>query len=287
MMAPIRIVTDSTARFPVPGRFDRNSIVIAPMTIRSGAYAYSEIERIEPIVLQQMFSNYASLPIAEPPSQEAFFQLFNSLKPESDQILSIHTSSGINQTVANASAASKHFLGRNDIQIIDTGTFSVGLGLLVQAAAEAAARGEDFESLIRTVRKLIPRIYTVFFVDDLAFLEHNSLISRSQSILGTMLGIITFLTVEHGTIIPMEKVRTRTRAIDKLIEFVTEFSDVDHLSILQNDGRSDEDCRVLVERLKSYYPDTPISVARYGPSVASYVGPNSIGIVVLESEVEA
>jgi DegV family protein with EDD domain len=217
---------------------------------------------------------------------DSFISTYSALHKQTDQILSIHTSSQINPIIANAQAASQQFLGRCDIQIIDSQSVSVGLGLLVQAAAEAAAQGDDFESIIRIVRGMIPRMYLIFAVDDLAYLEHNGLISRSQGILGNMLGVIALLTIEDGKFIPMEKVRTRARSIEKMVEFTSEFTAVEHIAILQNSLRTADECRTLKDRLRALYRGVPITISEYGPSVATYVGPRSIGVVVLEAEGE-
>jgi DegV family protein with EDD domain len=171
-----------------------------------------------------------------------------------------------------------------DIQVIDSHSASIGLGILVQAAAEAAYRGEKLEGMVRIVRGMIPRLYLVFFLDDLDYLEKNGLVSHSQAILGNMLGIIPFLTMEEGQLIPMEKVRSRPRAIEKLIEFVCEFAAVEHLAIMQSDSRSTQESLSIMDRLRSYYPSTPISTACYGPFISTFVGQNSLGVAVLEAE---
>lgn len=285
-MSRTQIVTDSTARFPTRGFLDRYSISIVPLRIHRGQNSVIESMRMNSVEVEPLFRGHDTLPVAEPPSVESFLNTYSTLHKQTDQILSIHTSSQINPITRNAYAASQQFLGRCDIQIIDSQSISVGLGLLVQAAAEAAAQGDDFESIIRIVRGMIPRMYLIFAVDDLAYLEHNGLISRSQAILGNMLGVIALLTIEDGKFIPMEKVRTRARSIEKMVEFTSEFAAVEHIAILQNSLRTADECRTLKDRLRALYRGVPITISDYGPSVATYVGPRSIGVVVLEAEGE-
>lgn len=285
-MSRIQIVTDSTVRFTTRGFLERYPVSILPLTIRRGKTTLLDASRHDPREVEDLFSSRDILPVAEPPSQEAFAKLYAHLREESDQILSIHTSSLIMPVSDNAYSASQRFLGRCDIQVIDSQSISVGLGFLVQAAAEAAAQGHDFDTLVRIVRGMIPRLYAIFSVDDLAYLEHNHMVSRSQAILGNMLGIIALLTIEEGKIIPMEKVRTRTRSIEKMVEFASEFASVDQIAILHNSMRSLDECRTLKDRLHGLYRGIPISISEYGPSVATYLGPKSVGVVVLESEEE-
>jgi DegV family protein with EDD domain len=285
-MSRTHIVTDSTARFPTRGFLDRYSVSIAPLKIHRGQNSVVESMKMSSTDVEPLFIGHDTLAIADPPTVDNFIQIYSTLHKQTDQILSIHTSSQINPIIANAQAASQQFLGRCDIQIIDSQSISVGLGLLVQAAVEAVAQGDDFESVIRIVRGMIPRMYIIFAVDDLAYLEHNGLISRSQAILGNMLGVIALLTIEDGKFIPMEKVRTRARSIEKMVEFTSEFAAVEHIAILQNSLRTADECRTLKDRLRAIYRGVPITISEYGPSVATYVGPRSIGVVVLEADGE-
>jgi len=283
----IHIVTDSSVRFLDLENSHHDLISLVPTTVR---FEDQAVEDRPDLLLGEVRSRFEADPgkaYADPPSVEQLVSVYSRLQDETDEIVSIHTSVGINATYRNAVKASEGFRGRCDIQVIDSTSLSAGLGMLVSRAAAAAEAGSSLEDVVRVVRGIIPRLYVVFFLDDLAYLERNGLVSRSQAILGNMLHIFPFLTVEHGRLIPMEKVRTRIRAQEKLIEFVTEFSDIERLGILHSTTEPDEEALSVAERLEALYPDTPISYVNYGPALATYVGLNGLGLVVLESEEDA
>ena len=282
-MSPIRIVTDSSARLIEPKLSAHPLLKLAPITIKWGSDSLQDDPDLSLELARGMFQTTAGLPAAIAPTPAQFEAIYADLHEETDQIVSIHTSSGISQSYKNAMTASESFRGRCDIQVIDSRTASAGLGLLAMAATEAAEHGAEMEDLVRLIRGMIARLYMVIFLDELAYLERDGLISRSQSILGSMLGIIPFLTVEHGRLIPMEKVRTRPRALDKLIEFVAEFAEIENLVILQGGVEPDEEARSVAERLAALYASVPIHYADYGPALATLVGLNGLGVVVLES----
>jgi DegV family protein with EDD domain len=259
---------------------------VAPMTLRCGNITLTDDPYAELAAAQALFDACDPAPVAEPPSVDAFTEIYTQLQRDADHIVSIHTSSLMTGTYENARQASLHFLGRCNIQVIDSQAVSLGLGLLVRAAAEAAARDATADEIVRIVRGMMPRLYTVFFLDDMSYLERNHLVSRSQAVLGNMLGVIPFLTIEDGRIVAMEKVRSRTRALEKLLEFVTEFSTVDHMALLHSQTPLTEETRQVVERLQAMHSGTPFSVLTYGPSLATFVGLNALGIVVLETEEE-
>ncbi len=283
----IHVVTDSSVRFLNPEIQQHRLLNLAPTTVR---FEQGEVEDRPDYSLSEVrgkFETSQGKASADPASIEQLAQVYSALQDKTDEIVSIHTSSGINASFNNAVKASEAFRGRCDIQIIDSTNLSAGLGMLVSAAVRAADEDESLEEVVRIVRGVIPRLYFVFFLDDLAYLERNGLVSESQAILGNMLNIFPFLTVEHGRLIPMEKVRTRIRAQEKLIEFVTEFSEIEQLGILHSTPAPDEEALSVAERLEALYPDTSIQYVNYGPSLATYVGLNGLGLVVLESEEEA
>jgi DegV family protein with EDD domain len=259
-------------------------ISIAPVTLRCRLESWEESPHDEIASLADLFQNCQGFPLAEPPSMERMAEIYGQLQSSTDQIVSIHASSRLSPIVDRARAASQQFLGRSNIQVVDSQSLSAGLGLLVEAAADAVAAGKEFEEVVRIVRGMVPRLYLVLFVDDLIYLERSGLVSRSQAVLGNMLGIIPFLTMEDGKLIPMEKVRSRPRALEKLVEFVGEFSELEHLAILQSTPEANDETTLIVERLRAMHPDTRISVTSYGPSVATLIGLNSLGVVALERD---
>lgn len=286
-MSRVYIVTDSSAQFPLTQSKDSHRLSFAPIQIQWD----SESRPVEPGMtlssLRDVFVDHPGLPRAVPPSVEQMVELYQSLQDQTDQIVSIHTSSSVSQAVSVANKASEHFLGRCDIQVIDSASMSAGLGLLVEAALQSAAQGAEIDEVVRVIRGMIPRLYMVLFLTDLVYLEQNNLISRSQAVLGNMLGIIPFLTMENGRLIPMEKVRTRSRALEKLLEFVSEFSNLEHISILTSGRELPEEIELIEERLGALNPDTHMAQIEYDPSLATFIGPDGLGVVVLEGLEEA
>ena len=286
-MTQIRIVTDSDVRLSNPGLLTDHQVALAPVVIQSNGTLLPDQPDVRLEFLQSYFRPPNHIPFVLSPSMEQIAEIYRQLQGETDQIISIHTSRSITQTYENAVKASEEFRGRCDIQVIDSESMSVGLGMLVQAAVESIAKGAQFEETVRIIRGMIPRLYLVFFLEDLFYLEKNKLVSKSQALLGNMLGIIPFLTIEHGRMIPMEKVRSRPRALEKLVEFVSEFSITEQLAVLHHAESPDEEALIVGERLQGIYPQTSISFLQYSPSVATHIGLNGLGVAVLESQEEA
>jgi DegV family protein with EDD domain len=167
---------------------------------------------------------------------------------------------------------------------MDSETISLGLSILVREAARLANQSLPLGAIMRHIRGIIPRIYIVLVTDTMDYLEHSRLISPAQAILGSMLNIRPFLAIEEGRIIPMEKVRSRDRAIDKLVEFASEFASIEQIAILQSTSYPTEQTKVLRERLEPIVANRELPILLYGPLLASHIGPDGMGLIVYEGQ---
>ena len=286
MPSKVRIVTDSSAQFIDPSIIQRYNITVVPLTIEIDGQQYREGTDIDSDKFFRKVVESQTKPLLIPPSVDEFAEIYARLNRETDQILSIHISRLMHNTWQNAKAATQTLLGRCEIAVLDSQTTSVGLSMLVEAAARLAEETRSLDEIVRAVRAMVERIYAIFYVESLAYLHKGGLVSESQAILGGMLGIKPFLTIEEGELITMEKVRTKPQAIDKLVEFVTEFAAVDQLVVLQNTPHVTEQTRMLQERLALEFSPRLYPVVTYKPSLGTFIGPDAMGIIVFESETE-
>ncbi len=286
MANKIRIVTDSSAQFLDPSLIKKYDITVVPLDIQIGSQVYREGLDIDSEGFFRRLAETNSQPVLLPPSVERFAEVYARLNRETDRILSIHLSRSMHSTWQNAKAATQGLLGRCEIAVLDSQTTSVGLAFLIEVAAQLAETITSVDEVVREVRKLIPRIYAIFYVEGLDYLRSGGLVSQSQAILGAMLGIKPFLTIEEGELITMEKVRTKPQAIDKLVEFVTEFAEVDQLVVLQNTTQITEQTRMLQDRLALEFSPRPFPVVMYNPSLGTYIGSDAMGIIVFEGETD-
>ncbi len=281
-MARVAIVTDSNA-YLSPRLAQRLNVHVLPHTIHLPQGAFKEGVDLTPADYSRLLKEAKGdfMPRAAGPSMESFSELYGRLLRQTDQILSLHVSSHLSNTVENARAARRTCLGRCTIEVLDSLSTTVGLGYLVQSAAVAAAAGHSLEDCVRLVRGLMPHIYLFFLTRHLPYLERDGRISPAQSFLGSMLGIMPLLQIEDGDIIPLEKVRTAQQGVDKLFDYVSEFGRLQKAAVLQNGFVKEQ--QSLLERLELAYPGHPFTLLSCNPSLAVHLGPEAIGVVVLEA----
>jgi DegV family protein with EDD domain len=281
-MAKVAIVTDSTA-YLEPGVAQELGITVVPLGIHIGDETLRDGIDITPEAFFQRLERGGPLPRTTSPTVQSFEQIYADLHTRTDQILSIHLSGQLSQTVHQAQRGAESLLGRCEIAVIDSLTTSLGLGILATAAAKAAREGTTLDEIVRLIRGMIPHIYIVFYVNEMSYLERGRRIGRAQAILGSMLNIKPLLFMEDGEIIPLEKVRTHEKAIEKLFEFVAEFSELEQAAIVQRYATPTKETKLLLERLEQLFPTVKFPVIQYGPVLASHVGPSAMGVVVYET----
>jgi DegV family protein with EDD domain len=281
-MAKVAVVTDSTA-YLEPGVAQELGITIVPLSIHIGDETLRDGIDITPEAFFQRLERGGPLPRTTAPTMQNFERIYADLHTRTDQILSIHLSGQLSQTVRQAQRGAESLLGRCEIAVIDSLTTSLGLGILATAAAKAARDGATLDEIVRLIRGMIPHIYIVFYVNEMSYLERGRRIGRAQAILGSMLNIKPLLFMEDGEIIPLEKVRTHEKAIEKLFEFVAEFSELEQAAIVQRYATPTKETKLLLERLEQLFPAVKFPVIQYGPVLASHVGPSAMGVVVYET----
>jgi len=275
------IVTDSAATI-APAVAERLDITVLPLTVRVDHQDYQDGADLDHEELLLRMAHDRIRPGIVGPTVDEFRRVYSRLTRRTDKIISLHSSASLSLVCQEARKAAREFLGRCDIVVMDSETLSLGLGILVQEAAQMAMASVPLSEIMRQIRGIIRRIYIVLITDTLDYLEHSERISSAQAILGTMLGIKPFLSLEEGEIIPMEKVRNRERAIDKLAEFASEFSTIERVAILQSTLYPTEETKMLQDRLALIAPGREFPILLYGPLLASHVGPDGLGLMVYE-----
>jgi DegV family protein with EDD domain len=280
-MSRVCILTDSTAQFPLPGYPGHELVTVIPLQVNLRGKLYTNGRDIK--LGQLPASAGRSLaPGVIPPEAGDFRQVLAALGQNYTDIIVLLLSAHLIPAVQHAKEAAASLNLSARVDILDSQTTSVGLGLLVQAAAEAARNGMPGSEILRMLRVLIPHVYTLFCVQSLSYLACAGKMDPAQALIGEMLGLIPFLTLENGQLTPLQKARSTRHLIDIFIEFLTEFNELKHVALLQGLPVMTGETRLIRERILETIPDTPFSEHTLGGALAALLGPRSLGLVVME-----
>ncbi|MBN1246071.1 MAG: DegV family EDD domain-containing protein [Anaerolineae bacterium] len=279
----IQMITDGTAFLPMD-RLRELGVTVLPIVAAAGGRTYLHDQQTPGHVdlLAGLRQSRDTIEIVGP-SADDFRAVFERSLYRTNQILVVLSSGRLSPLVRNARAAARDFMGRCDITILDSQTVSVGLGLLVDRAGELLQRGDlPLAEVVRRIRGMIPRIYVVMVSHTLDYIYRSGKLTSAQAILGAMLKIHPFVEIEDGDMIPLEKSRRPERAVDRLVEFASEFSRINKLVIFQGQETPDDESLDLKERLSQIAPGLDIPFIVYDPIIASHIGPEGLGLIVYE-----
>ncbi len=283
-MSKVRIVTDSDAGIPAH-ILEKYSIEVIPQILRVGRERYEDADdfsadRLFQLIRENEAGGRRTLPRVEVPDLNSIMDVYQRLGQDAEEIVAIHMSSTLSPMWSQSRKAADMIMGRYRIRVMDSQTTAMGLGMLVELAAEAADQGADLYEVARVVNGAIPHIYVTFFAETLYYLERSARLGAAQSVLGTMLGIKAMVTMEEGQLIPLEKVQTREDVAEKLYDYTAEFAQNERIGLVQHRYEQTQD--QLLGRLGEGLPNIPANVWRYPPSLAAHLGPNVMGVIVYE-----
>jgi len=279
---PVRIVTDSTCDLP-PETIRALGLAVVPLNVFFGEERLRDGLDIDAHSFYPRLVASHELPRTSQPSAEAFKEVYKSLSFETDEIVSIHISSRLSGTLNSASVASDQV--KKDglrIELIDSYNVSLGLGLIVREAATAAARGASLQEVVTVVRRSMDRVSVFLLVDTLEYLHRGGRIGRASSMLGSVLNIKPIIGVENGEVVPFERVRTRSKAVERLYQLATR--DGAARSLIAASTGSDHEAHAFAARLKPVLTHTDVQTAVIGPTVGVYTGPNALGVAILHGD---
>jgi len=280
----VQLITDGTANLP-PERLLDLGVICLPIVAQTGdrTFIYDQQANGHISLLEEMSESRQPVQIVGP-SPDDFRAVFERTLYRTNKMLLILSSGRLSPIVHNARVAARDFMGRCDITILDSQTLSVGLGLLVEQAGVLLREGTlPLPAIVRHLRGMIPHIYVVMITHTLEYLYRSKKVTSMQAILGAMLNIHPYLVIEEGEIQPLEKSRSASKALDKLVEFASEFSRVQEMIVFQSGSeQTQEEAQELKEELEQLLPGREVPVITYDPVIASHIGPDGVGLIVYE-----
>lgn len=274
-MRRVHIVTDSTADLPADVA-DQLDIAIVPLKVLFGEEALRDgVDLSNEQFYRRLVNERAS---TSQPSPAEFLDVYRALTAAGDSVISLHISARLSGTVQSATLA-RSMLADAPIDVIDTRLTSSALGLIVLAAAQAAAEGTDHAAVLALCRRMVEKTRVYFMVDTLEYLQRGGRIGPAQAFLGSILSIKPVLCLKEGLVTPVEKVRGRAKALESLVRIVTEARAAQgslRCGVVWGNDAALRD--QLLRQLNDALGEPPYVVCQAGAIIGSHVGPGVVGI---------
>jgi DegV family protein with EDD domain len=274
----VRIVTDSTSDI-APADAARYGLTVVPLNVHFGTEQLRDGIDIGPEEFQRRLVSSPVLPKTSQPSAGAFLEVYRGLAAETDSILSVHISGKLSGTVNSARAARDALGGRARVEIVDSGTVSWPLGYAARLAAQAAATGKSLDECTAVARDTLARNHLLVVLDTLEYLQKGGRIGRARAWFGGILNIKPILTFKEGEVAPVERVRSRAKADERVVELAAKLAPAEWAVVCHTGIPVDAERRA--ERLRKELPGATVETGWIGPVVGVYAGPKALGVAVV------
>jgi DegV family protein with EDD domain len=278
-MPKIAIVTDSTAYLPLEW-VEQYQMRVVPLKVHWGNETFRDNVDITPGEFYERLAHSKSLPTTSQPAVHDFLQVFESLADQVDGIVVPLISSGISGTVGSAQTAASQF-SRLPVEVVDTHSTSTGQALVVLAAARAAALGKSLQEVRQAAEDVAQRLSLFFAVDTLEYLHRGGRIGGASRYLGAALNIKPILHFNsEGKLDALERVRTRKKALQRLIDLAAEKAQGQPLRVGILHASAPQVAQEFGEQVSQQLTCKEVFTLELSPVIGTHVGPGTIGLAI-------
>ncbi len=278
-MAKIAFVTDSTAY--LPDEFVKeHGITVVPLNLHWDEEVYKDNVDITPQAFYEKLEKSDSMPSTSQPSAGEFLESFKSAAKGADGLVVLVISSGISGTYNSAVLAKEEF-DQVPVEVIDSKVTSAGLVFMIKAMLAKVKNGGKVEDMPAVAKAVHETMGIYFVVDTLKYLHKGGRIGGASAFLGSALDLkpILFLS-EEGKIEAHEKVRTKKKAVKRLVEIAVEKAGGKKAYVGVLHANAPAEAEALKNEIASQMDCQEIDVYPISPVIGTHTGPGTLGVVV-------
>ncbi len=280
MSKPVAVVTDSTATIP-EHLVQQYNITVVPLQVIWGTETFLDGIDITPEEFYRRLRTSKEIPTTSQPSAGAFAEVYRRLHEQGHDILAVLISSKLSGTIASAEQA-KEMVPEARVEIVDSLQVAMSLGFQVLAAARAVADGADLMQAKAVAEQARDRAGVLLLVETLEYLHRGGRIGGAARLFGSMLNIKPILEVQNGRVEPVEKVRSRKKALKRLVDLAIErMGGREPIRVAVLHADAEEEAQRLMDMLKAKISPVEAYITPVSPVVGVHVGPGTVGITYL------
>jgi DegV family protein with EDD domain len=273
----VAVVTDSTAYLPA----QCPPVQVVPLRVHLGAR--TAVDGVDVAPADVVAAMRAKVPVSTSrPSPAEFATVFEALlRSGADHVVSIHLAAALSGTWESAVLAAQDF-GHGVVRVVDSRGTAAGLGFAVRAAACAAQSGASAAEVQQAATIVVDRTRTLFYVDSLEYLRRGGRIGTAAALFATSLSVKPLLQMIEGQIVALEKVRTPTRALARLVALTVAAAGGGEVDLAVHHLAAQARADTVATQLRAALPALhEVHVAEIGPVLGAHLGPGTIGTILV------
>jgi DegV family protein with EDD domain len=278
-MPKIAIVTDSTSFLPAE-LIKKYNITVTPLILIWGEQTYLDGVDIQPAEFYTRLETAKTMPSSSQVSPATMQIAFQGLVDKGFEVLGIFISSKLSGTVQSAIQAKEMMEDAGQkVTVIDSLATSASLGLVVLAAARAAESGANLSECVVVTEKALRNSGVLFAVSTLDFLHRGGRIGGAQHFIGSALNLKPILALKDGKVEGLERIRTKSKAHDRLLELVAErVKGKSNIRLAALHANASDDAKKLLERAIQEINPIETIFTEVSPVIGTHAGPGTVGL---------
>lgn len=277
-MGNIHVVLDSTSHVTDDFLARHKILHKASLRVRIGEREWKEDELSCTDLFAETKRTGIMQQTSQPPIGE-FVQMFQEIVDAGDEAIVICVSGALSGTVQGARTAAK-MVDEKKIHVLDAQTAAVGLVRLAEIALQMIEENRSVAEIMVVLEAAVKKTHTLLLPDSLEYLHRGGRIGGAAAIFGSILQIKPVLYLTEGRVTILDKVRTRKRAIQRLIDEVAKVAPLEYIGIVHVEAK--EECEEIQSHLEELYPDVRVSLTEAGSVVGSHTGPRTLAFIYQE-----
>jgi len=281
-MNKFAIVTDSTAYLPAE-LLKKHNITVAPQVLIWDNKTFRDGVDIQPVEFYSRLKTAKSMPSTSQVSPATMQSIFQGLVDQGLDVLGIFISSKLSGTLQSA-IQGKESMGSagEKVTLVDSQSTAMALGFQALAAARAMDAGASLKECAALAEKAHERTGVFFAVDTLEFLHRGGRIGSAQRFIGSALNLKPILALKEGKVEGVERIRTKSKAHDRVLELVSEqVKGKPNIRLATLHANAAEDAKKLLDRAKVELSPVETLLTEVSPVVGTHAGPGTVGLAFM------
>jgi len=278
-MAKVALVTDSTAY--IPGELlQQYNIAVVPQVVIWDNQTLEDGVDIQPSEFYARLSSSKTMPTTSQVSVLSMHRAFSTLLEQGYEVLGMFLSTKLSGTMQSAYQGREELTsGKEKVEIFDTETTAMAMGFQVLAVAKIASDGASMADCLELTKRAKETTGVYLVVDTLEFLHRGGRIGGAQRFLGAALNLKPLLAVQDGKVEGVERIRTKAKAHDRLIEMVVEqCSGKSPVRLATLHANSAEDAKAILAKAEGLLHPVQSVYSEVSPAVGTHTGPGTVGL---------
>lgn len=279
-MSRVAVVTDSTAYIP-QDLLKQYNISVGPQVLIWGEETYNDGVDIQPDEFYKRLAKARIMPTTSQVTIASFKNIFEDLQEQDYEIIAILLSKQLSGTIASALQA-REMVAKHPIEIIDSRTTAMALGFQVLTVARAAQEGATLAECKALAEEARDHVGVVFAVNTLEFLHRGGRIGSGTRYLGSALNIKPILEVRGGHVEAVERVRTRKKSLNRLLDMVSErIAGRQPVHIATLHANAEEEAQATLKLAEARFHPVESVISQVSPVVGTHAGPGTVALAFM------